>query len=176
MALRLRFVCAMYDDRFCGKLSPPSIHPNLWLCNCSAKHGAIEAHRLGELPSTVEPYAYGHKCRFYEAFLVIPVVGLSGWHLERQNWVDINDPDPSEHRTWVRLASSRTEGISCNILIGLRLNQPRKKERTPWLAHMCNKCVHSLGCTICFRIISKFQVDLYSVLQFLLLETRGRVR
>jgi len=50
--------CAMYDDRFCGELNPPSIHPNLPLCNYSAKHGTIQAHRLGELPYPVEPRAF----------------------------------------------------------------------------------------------------------------------
>jgi len=59
----------------------PSTHPNLPLCNCSAKHGTIQAHRLGELPSIVEPHVYGHKCRFDEAFLVISIVGCSKWNL-----------------------------------------------------------------------------------------------
>jgi len=83
----------MYGDRFCGELNPPSIHPNLPLCNCSAKHGTIQGHRLGEVPSTVEPQVFGRKCRFDEAFLVIPIVDRSGCHLEGQKTLPLYQID-----------------------------------------------------------------------------------
>ena len=59
----------------------PSIHPSTQIYHFVTAPPNTALSRLielGELPSTVEPYVYGHKCRFDEAFLVISIVGRPG--------------------------------------------------------------------------------------------------
>jgi len=142
----------------------PSIHPNLQLCNSSAKHGTIQAHRLGELPSPVEPRAFlldmVINADFDQGFLVISIVGRSGWNFVSQcpNWIATNDPDSSEHMTCVRLASSWSDYLSTD----------QKRKGIPWPACVCNKCVYSLGGHNWFSNYIKMSRGFHSALQCLL--------
>jgi len=75
-AIRVRYVWQSLLRRI-----EPSIHPSTETCRfvtAPPKTALSRLIELGELPSTVEPYVYGRKCRFDEAFLVIPIVGRSG--------------------------------------------------------------------------------------------------